>query len=427
MFWTGEELPRQPAWARIREDGAMAESTHGGRPLSRRVILGLERFRTFLSGAKREEAGRKRLLPKVPLSLLGARAPCPPTRARAFGVHPGGRGARPAASPSPPPAPAGRARGGGLARPRRRARHSGRAGRPGASMMEERAAAAVAAAASSCRPLGSGAGPGPTGAVPVSAPAPGPGPAAKGGGGGGGSPGPTAGPEPLSLPGILHFIQHEWARFEAEKARWEAERAELQVSAPQTPDPRPARPGLTRRRRRRHLGAMAAGTAGGGAGGDRDRPAAGVGGRPRGSRGHRGSWRRAWAQGREGPAAAGGGKGRRDQTRCKWPREGADRWRLLSALGAWRGPGDLSRGCREELLEGLCGVGDAHPRPSRCGLEVERDGLRVGDGASGGLGTDPPRARASGRDRAGIGRGSRGAWDAGVSECLDGGNGKMAV
>uniref|UniRef100_G1QRB0 Striatin-4 n=1 Tax=Nomascus leucogenys TaxID=61853 RepID=G1QRB0_NOMLE len=86
-------------------------------------------------------------------------------------------------------------------------------------MMEERAAAAVAAAASSCRPLGSGAGPGPTGAAPVSAPAPGPGLAGKGGGGGG-SPG---------LPGILHFIQHEWARFEAEKARWEAERAELQA------------------------------------------------------------------------------------------------------------------------------------------------------------------------------------------------------
>ncbi|XP_063167688.1 striatin-4 isoform X1 [Candoia aspera] len=41
-----------------------------------------------------------------------------------------------------------------------------------------------------------------------------------GGGGGGGE---------LSLPGILHFIQHEWARFEAEKSRWEAERAELQA------------------------------------------------------------------------------------------------------------------------------------------------------------------------------------------------------
>ncbi|XP_068035055.1 striatin-4-like [Anomalospiza imberbis] len=48
------------------------------------------------------------------------------------------------------------------------------------------------------------------------------------------APGPAPGPEPaartgLSLPGILHFIQHEWARFEAEKGRWEAERAELQA------------------------------------------------------------------------------------------------------------------------------------------------------------------------------------------------------
>ncbi len=33
-----------------------------------------------------------------------------------------------------------------------------------------------------------------------------------------------------SMPGILHFIQHEWARFEMEKAQWEVERAELQVS-----------------------------------------------------------------------------------------------------------------------------------------------------------------------------------------------------
>uniref|UniRef100_A0A8C3T5J8 Striatin 4 n=1 Tax=Chelydra serpentina TaxID=8475 RepID=A0A8C3T5J8_CHESE len=38
-----------------------------------------------------------------------------------------------------------------------------------------------------------------------------------------------AGPGELSLPGILHYIQHEWARFEAEKSRWEAERAELQA------------------------------------------------------------------------------------------------------------------------------------------------------------------------------------------------------
>uniref|UniRef100_A0A2K6DTN1 Striatin n=1 Tax=Macaca nemestrina TaxID=9545 RepID=A0A2K6DTN1_MACNE len=30
-----------------------------------------------------------------------------------------------------------------------------------------------------------------------------------------------------SLPGILHFLQHEWARFEVERAQWEVERAEL--------------------------------------------------------------------------------------------------------------------------------------------------------------------------------------------------------
>lgn len=33
-----------------------------------------------------------------------------------------------------------------------------------------------------------------------------------------------------SIPGILHFLQHEWARFEVERAQWEVERAELQVS-----------------------------------------------------------------------------------------------------------------------------------------------------------------------------------------------------
>uniref|UniRef100_G3QDE1 Cell cycle autoantigen SG2NA n=1 Tax=Gorilla gorilla gorilla TaxID=9595 RepID=G3QDE1_GORGO len=32
-----------------------------------------------------------------------------------------------------------------------------------------------------------------------------------------------------SLPGILHFLQHEWARFEVERAQWEVERAELQA------------------------------------------------------------------------------------------------------------------------------------------------------------------------------------------------------
>lgn len=55
-----------------------------------------------------------------------------------------------------------------------------------------------------------------------------------------------------SLPGILHFLQHEWARFEVERAQWEVERAELQVktlpawpsssrlSAPRRPAPDPS-------------------------------------------------------------------------------------------------------------------------------------------------------------------------------------------
>ncbi|XP_054018327.1 striatin isoform X2 [Dryobates pubescens] len=59
--------------------------------------------------------------------------------------------------------------------------------------------------------------------------------AAAGGGGGGGV--SASGPPPpvsasraqYSVPGILHFLQHEWGRFEAERAEWEAERAELQA------------------------------------------------------------------------------------------------------------------------------------------------------------------------------------------------------
>lgn len=37
-----------------------------------------------------------------------------------------------------------------------------------------------------------------------------------------------------NVPGILHFLQHEWARFEVERAQWEVERAELQVKPPQS-------------------------------------------------------------------------------------------------------------------------------------------------------------------------------------------------
>ena len=33
-------------------------------------------------------------------------------------------------------------------------------------------------------------------------------------------------PQHYTIPGILHYIQHEWARFEMERAHWEVERAE---------------------------------------------------------------------------------------------------------------------------------------------------------------------------------------------------------
>ncbi|KAJ8291154.1 hypothetical protein GJAV_G00022000 [Gymnothorax javanicus] len=39
----------------------------------------------------------------------------------------------------------------------------------------------------------------------------------------------TARPQQYTIPGILHYIQHEWARFEMERAHWEVERAELQA------------------------------------------------------------------------------------------------------------------------------------------------------------------------------------------------------
>jgi hypothetical protein len=32
-----------------------------------------------------------------------------------------------------------------------------------------------------------------------------------------------------TIPGVLHFIQHEWARFELERSQWDVDRAELQV------------------------------------------------------------------------------------------------------------------------------------------------------------------------------------------------------
>lgn len=73
---------------------------------------------------------------------------------------------------------------------------------------------------------------------------PGPGGAGAGGGGAGsqangqagdgrGAPSDEAQPRPApnySIPGILHFLQHEWARFELERSQWEVDRAELEVS-----------------------------------------------------------------------------------------------------------------------------------------------------------------------------------------------------
>lgn len=34
-----------------------------------------------------------------------------------------------------------------------------------------------------------------------------------------------------TIPGILHFIEHEWQRFQAERSQWDTDRAELQVSS----------------------------------------------------------------------------------------------------------------------------------------------------------------------------------------------------
>ena len=33
-----------------------------------------------------------------------------------------------------------------------------------------------------------------------------------------------------TVPGILHYLQHEWTRFEVERQQWETERAEFQVT-----------------------------------------------------------------------------------------------------------------------------------------------------------------------------------------------------
>lgn len=34
---------------------------------------------------------------------------------------------------------------------------------------------------------------------------------------------------PFSMHGVLHFLEHEWSRYEKERTQWEMERAELRV------------------------------------------------------------------------------------------------------------------------------------------------------------------------------------------------------
>lgn len=82
-------------------------------------------------------------------------------------------------------------------------------------------------------PAGSGAGRNPNGPKAVLGPAPSAAAAAAAGPMAGSSQprDPQDGDAGLSLPGILHFIQYEWSRFQAEKYRWEAERDELRVKA----------------------------------------------------------------------------------------------------------------------------------------------------------------------------------------------------
>jgi len=37
-------------------------------------------------------------------------------------------------------------------------------------------------------------------------------------------------PNVYTMPGILHYLQHEWNRFEFERQQWDVERSELMVS-----------------------------------------------------------------------------------------------------------------------------------------------------------------------------------------------------
>ena len=47
-----------------------------------------------------------------------------------------------------------------------------------------------------------------------------------------------------TMPGVLHFLQHEWARFELERSQWDLDRAEYQVgyTKKRSPDKIPPSP-----------------------------------------------------------------------------------------------------------------------------------------------------------------------------------------
>lgn len=53
----------------------------------------------------------------------------------------------------------------------------------------------------------------------------------EGGASGGGAVGlgGGAGGMHYTIPGILHFLQHEWSKFEMERSQWEVEKSELQA------------------------------------------------------------------------------------------------------------------------------------------------------------------------------------------------------
>lgn len=40
---------------------------------------------------------------------------------------------------------------------------------------------------------------------------------------------PATSKSQFTIPSVVHFLQHEWARFERERSNWDVERAELKA------------------------------------------------------------------------------------------------------------------------------------------------------------------------------------------------------